>query len=131
MFRVLVVDDEPAILDLFFYVFEEAGYVVSVAKNGREALAAVAANAPDFIVLDVSMPEMSGKEFALELKRLGMRDDNLKRIRFVVMTGENFMDAGLNSAFASVPGFSGFFPKMTPPERVLERAAQLLGKGGA
>lgn len=127
MAKVLIVDDEPAILDLFRYVFEDAGYGVRVAKNGLEALAAVAADAPDFIVLDVAMPEMSGKEFALELKRRGVRDPHLRRIRFVVMTGENFLDEGLNGLFASVPGFSGFFAKMTPPERVLERAAELLG----
>lgn len=126
MVKVLVVDDEQAILDLFRYVFKDAGYIVSVAKNGREALTAVAAAVPDFIILDVSMPEMSGKEFALELKRLSLRDARLAGIRFVVMTGENYMDPVLNSAFASVSGFSGFFPKMTPPEKVLEKAEELL-----
>lgn len=126
MSKILVVDDESAIVDLFRYVFEDAGHQVSVAGNGREALASVAADAPDFIVLDVAMPEMSGKEFALELKRLALHDARLGHILFVVMTGENYMDAVLNSAFASVPGFSGFFPKMTPPEKVLEKAEELL-----
>ncbi len=126
MFKILIVDDEPAIRQLFQYVFEDAGYAVSLAANGREALASVSADTPDFIVLDVAMPEMSGKEFALELKKRSLLDARLGAIRFVVMTGENFMEAGLNAAFAALPGFSGYFPKMTPPEKVLERAEELL-----
>lgn len=126
MAEILIVDDEPAILELFKYVFEDAGHRVTVARNGLEALACIASDIPDFIVLDVAMPEMSGKEFALELKRLSGRDARLARIRFVVMTGENFMDSGLNRAFASVPGFVCFFPKMTPPEIVLQKAVEVL-----
>lgn len=126
MSKILIVDDEPAILELFKYVFEDAEHRVAVARNGLEALDCVTSDIPDFIVLDVAMPEMSGKEFALELKRLSQRDARLTRIRFVVMTGENFMDAGLNRAFASVPGFVCFFPKMTPPEIVLQKATEVL-----
>lgn len=126
MSKILIVDDEQSILELFKYVFEDAGHRVTVARNGLEALDRVALDIPDFIVLDVAMPEMSGKEFALELKRLSQRDTRLARIRFVVMTGENFMDAGLNRAFASTPGFVCFFPKMIPPEIVLQKAAEVL-----
>lgn len=126
MSKILVVDDEPTILELFKYVFEDAGHRVTVARNGLAALACLALDIPDFIVLDVAMPEMSGKEFALELKRLSQQDARLARIRFVVMTGENFMDAGLNRAFASTPGFVCFFPKMIPPEIVLQKAEEVL-----
>lgn len=126
MAKILIVDDEPAILELFKYVFEDAGHRVSVARNGLEALACIASDIPDFIVLDVAMPEMSGKEFALTLTRLAVRDARLRKIRFVVMTGENFMDAGLNRAFASAPGFVCYFPKMIPPEIVLQKAEEVL-----
>jgi len=127
MSKVLIVDDEPTIRELFRYVFEDAGHQVAVAGNGLEALACIAADIPEFIVLDVAMPEMSGREFAVELKRLSQRDARLTRIRFVVMTGENFMDSGLNKVFASTPGFVCFFPKMIPPEVVLQKAAEILG----
>jgi hypothetical protein len=43
------------------------------------------------------------------------------------MTGENFMETGLNRTFASSPGFVCFFPKMTPPEIILEKAREVLG----
>lgn len=126
MAKILIVDDEQTIRELFKYVFEDAGHEVSLANNGREALAAVQDGLPDFMVLDVAMPEMSGKEFVLELKRLSAADRALETIPFVVMTGENFMDKELNSVFSSVSGFVCFFPKMTPPEKVLETAETAL-----
>ena len=50
----------------------------------------------------------------------------LGNIPFVVMTGENFMDVELNKVFTSTPGFVCFFPKMTPPDRVLEKAMTVI-----
>lgn len=127
MSKILIVDDEPTILELFKYIFEDAGYEVSLANNGNRALAIVQNNIPDFMVLDVAMPEMSGKEFVMELKRLAAGDRRLGTIPFVVMTGENYMEGELNSVFASAAGFVCYFPKMTPPEKVLEKAVEVIG----
>jgi len=84
MAKILIVDDEPAIRDLFKYVFEEAGHEVSLANNGLEALDALQGGAPDFMVLDVAMPEMSGTEMITELGRRAARDPRLNNIPFVV-----------------------------------------------
>ena len=126
MAKVLIIDDDPTILELFRFVFEDAEHEVTLAKNGREALNALEVCIPDFMVLDISMPEMSGREFAIELKRQAARDPRLGNIPFVVMTGENFMDVELNKVFTSTPGFVCFFPKMTPPDRVLEKAMTVI-----
>lgn len=126
MAKILIVDDEPAILQLFQYIFEEAGHEVLLAGDGRQALDSLLSGLPDFMVLDVAMPEMSGKELVLELKRLGAKDPRLTKIPFVVMTGENFMDGELNMVFGGAPGFVCFFPKMTPPEKILEKAEETL-----
>jgi two-component system alkaline phosphatase synthesis response regulator PhoP len=129
MRRVLVVDDEPSILQLFRYVFEDAGYEVLTAQNGREGLDALAAAGQvDLVILDVAMPVMDGREFITELGRRAAGNASLAKIPFVVMTGENFMDTRLNRTFALVPGFVCFFPKMTPPEIVLEKAREVLGE---
>ena len=56
--RILVVDDTPEIQELLQIHLETEGYQVLVAGNGQEALAAVAAEAPDLILLDVLMPVM-------------------------------------------------------------------------
>lgn len=127
MAKILIVDDEPTILELFKYIFEDAGHEVALAKNGRQALDMLRGATPDFIVLDVSMPEMSGKEFVIELNRLALREPRFGRIPFVVMTGENFMEVELNKVFTLARGFVCYLPKMTPPEKVLEKAEEVLG----
>lgn len=126
MARIFIVDDENSIRELFKYIFEDAGHEVVMANNGREALAVLQETIPDFMVLDVSMPEMSGTEFIVELKKRAARNPALNNIPFVVMTGENFMEAELNKIFGSAAGFVCFFPKMTPPEQVLEKAEDYL-----
>ena len=126
MAKILIVDDERTILELFKYIFEDAGYEGGRAMNGLQALEQLRIGIPDFIVLDVSMPEMSGKEFVLELNKRAVKDPRLNSIPFVVMTGENFMDDELNKVFASARGFVCFFPKMIPPEKVLEKAVEII-----
>jgi CheY-like chemotaxis protein len=66
--RIMVVDDEANIRELLTQEFTEAGYQVTTASNGREALARVRADRPDLIVLDVMMPEMNGFDVAAVLK---------------------------------------------------------------
>jgi len=127
MAKVLIVDDEKSILALFEFIFADAGHEVVTAENGLEGLERVSESIPDFMILDVAMPGMSGREFIAKLSAMAGKDAKFSDIPFVVMTGENFMDCGLNEAFASVPGFICFFPKMTPPEKVLEAMNTRLG----
>lgn len=66
--HILVVDDERDITDLLQYNLQKAGYRVSVARNGRSALEMAAGSAPDAILLDVMLPELSGTEVARRLR---------------------------------------------------------------
>ena len=66
--RILVVDDDANIRELLLQELTEAGYQVSLATNGREAVAAVRRERPDLVVLDVMMPEMNGFDVAAVLK---------------------------------------------------------------
>jgi CheY-like chemotaxis protein len=58
--RVFIADDEPEVVDLVQMVLEMAGYAVSSARDGEAALAAMRAELPDIVLLDVRMPKMSG-----------------------------------------------------------------------
>lgn len=60
--KILVVDDEILVLELLADFLESRGYQVATAANGREAIAAVAQDVPDLVLMDVSMPEMDGEE---------------------------------------------------------------------
>jgi signal transduction histidine kinase/CheY-like chemotaxis protein/ligand-binding sensor domain-containing protein len=66
--RILVVDDEANIRELLMQEFSEAGYAVTTAANGREAVAEVRRQRPDLVVLDVMMPEMNGFDVAAVLR---------------------------------------------------------------
>jgi len=58
--RILVVDDEPALLRLMEFVLARQGYVLRMATNGDEALIAAQEFRPDLIVLDIMMPRRDG-----------------------------------------------------------------------
>ena len=66
--KILIVDDETAILERLSGLLRASGWSVITASNGREALEKVTAGRPDAIVLDMIMPEMDGFQLARSLK---------------------------------------------------------------
>ncbi|MER3458182.1 MAG: DNA-binding response regulator, partial [Chloroflexota bacterium] len=60
--RILVVDDDPEIVNLFVYALQRAGYQVEGVLDGRAALERARQAPPDLILLDVMMPGMDGYE---------------------------------------------------------------------
>lgn len=60
--KILVVDDEPDILELIEYSLKKEGYLVSTAANGQEAVATAKKILPDLVILDIMMPKMDGIE---------------------------------------------------------------------
>jgi len=69
--RVLVVDDDQAVRDSLRRSLEFNGYDVSQAADGAEALAGIAINAPDVVVMDVMMPRLDGLETSKALRKAG------------------------------------------------------------
>lgn len=69
--RLLVVDDEPAILDVLATSLRFLGYEVAEATTGRAALAAVREHAPDLVLLDVMLPDLDGFEVVRRLRQGG------------------------------------------------------------
>jgi CheY-like chemotaxis protein len=128
MAKVLIVDDDLTVQELFKYIFSEAGHTVAVAANGREGLERLAETIPDFMIVDVTMPVMNGREFIREVTALGATDASYAGIPFIVMTGENFLSTDVNEGFASVPGFVCFFSKLTPLETVMQKMAETLAR---
>jgi len=69
-FKVLVVDDEPDILELLEYNLSKEGYEVRTAENGKRALEVARAFQPNLILLDIMMPVMDGVEACRQLKEI-------------------------------------------------------------
>ncbi|HUD20607.1 MAG TPA: response regulator [Candidatus Saccharimonadales bacterium] len=78
---ILLVEDEPLLLDLYKEAFEESGFELEVAENGQEALKK-AGDVPDLILLDILLPGINGFEI---LKRLKARADT-RDIPVIVLT---------------------------------------------
>jgi two-component system response regulator MprA len=71
--RILVVDDEPAVRSSLERALRIDGYEVALAADGREALDALSADAPDAVVLDLAMPEVGGLEVCRRQRAAGDR----------------------------------------------------------
>jgi DNA-binding response OmpR family regulator len=68
-FRVLAVDDEPDVLGLVQTKLQKAGFEVSTATNGQEAVDRAIAEKPDIIIMDVMMPKLDGLSACTRIKR--------------------------------------------------------------
>jgi two-component system, OmpR family, alkaline phosphatase synthesis response regulator PhoP len=66
--KVLIVDDEPDIVELLEYNLSKEGYEVQTASNGKKALALAKTFVPDLVLLDIMMPEMDGVETCRQLR---------------------------------------------------------------
>ncbi|RYD94079.1 MAG: response regulator transcription factor, partial [Sphingobacteriales bacterium] len=68
--RVLVVDDDPDIVELLQYNLEKEGYDVRTAPDGRKALDTARSFAPELVLLDIMMPQLDGIETGRQLRNL-------------------------------------------------------------
>lgn len=119
MAKVLVVDDEPAVVMLMRFVLEKAGHSVSEAHNGQEALVALgvdpenaAAELPDVVLLDVMMPVMDGLSTAEAMSE----HPRASKVPILVVTAKGDMRA----LFEAMPQVAGFFQKPFDPKALRE-----------
>ncbi len=97
--RVLVVDDDPSLREVVRYALDRAGYAVTEAADGRAALDRFAAEVPDLVVLDVTMPELDGLEVCRQIRRdsrvpivfLSSRAEEVDRILGLEMGGDDYL----------------------------------------
>jgi len=86
--RILVVDDEPSVVELLSEFLSLKGYVVFSASNGREALRLVREERPHLILLDVCMPSMSGLEVLRQIKEID------QEVGVIMVTAVNEVEIG-------------------------------------
>jgi len=66
--KILIADDEPDIVTALEFLLKRSGYDVRTVANGEEALAALAADPPDVVLLDIMMPVKSGYEVCQRMR---------------------------------------------------------------
>ena len=118
-FKILLVDDEPDIVEIISYSLKNANYDVYSASNGLEAIKVAKSIKPDLIILDVMMPEMDGIE-ACEI----IREDQVigkTLITFLSARGEDYSQiAALNA------GADDYITKPIKPKVLLSKVKSLL-----
>lgn len=115
---VLVVDDEPDLVEILTAVLNERGFAASGASNGSEALEIIRAVAPDAILLDLDMPQVNGWQVLAQL-RAGR---GLGNIRVVILTGKD--QSREDQQRGRSLGASDYLLKPCAPDEII-RALQL------
>src|SRR5438034_4522632 len=88
---ILIVDDEPSILNSLSNILEDEGYQVAVAKAGPEALKLISTDSPDLVLLDIWMPEMDG------LDTLKRAREQAPRLLVVMMSGHGSIETAVKA----------------------------------
>lgn len=123
-YRILLVDDEPDILEFLSYNLKKEGYAVFNANNGKEAIGIAKKEKPHLIILDVMMPDMDGIETCRELRDI----PTLKDVVIAFLTARN-------EDYSQIAGFDvgadDYINKPIKPRVLVSRIKALLRRTGA
>lgn len=118
-FKILLVDDEPDILEIISYNLKSNGFEVFTALNGIKALKKAKSILPDLIILDVMMPEMDGIETCEEIRKIPELNDTI--ITFLTARSEDYSHlAGFDA------GADDYINKPIKPKLLVGKVKSLL-----
>lgn len=119
--RVLLIEDEPNIIEAIRFILTRDGYAVDTHSDGSTALQAIVAKAPDMVILDVMLPNRSGFEILREL-RAGAATEGLP-VLMLTARGQK-KDREMAERF----GASQFMTKPFSNSEMLRSVSELLGQ---
>jgi len=82
MKSILLVEDDPFLIDIYTVKFKERGFSIDVAKNGDECFSKLEEGNPDLVLLDIVLPKLDGWEILRKLKN----DGKLKGLKIVILS---------------------------------------------
>jgi two-component system alkaline phosphatase synthesis response regulator PhoP len=117
--KILLVDDEPDILEIVGYNLSQEGYKIVTATNGKEAVAAAKKEQPHLIIMDVMMPEMDGMEACENIRRIPELSNTI--ITFLTARSEDYSQvAGFEA------GADDYITKPIKPKLLVSKVKALL-----
>jgi two-component system alkaline phosphatase synthesis response regulator PhoP len=118
-YKILLVDDEKDILEFLGYNLKKEGYLVTTARNGKDAIAVARQEKPHLIILDVMMPKMDGIETCTEIKEIPELSNTI--VVFLTARGEDYSQiAGFDA------GADDYITKPVKPKVLISRIKALL-----
>jgi len=119
--KILIADDNENIREALTYLLEDAGYTVSLAKDGAEALRKVREVSPDILFLDIMMPEINGYDVCRAIKN----DPDLKNIYVIMLTAKGQAD---EQERGKAVGADEYVVKPFSPMEILSKIKNILNK---
>ena len=117
--KILLVDDEPDILEIIGYNLKNEGYKIFTAENGNEAIKSAKKNTPHLILLDIMMPEMDGIEACEKIRKIKSLENVI--IAFLTARGEDYSQvAGFEA------GADDYITKPIKPKVLVSKIKSLL-----
>jgi DNA-binding response OmpR family regulator len=112
--KILIVDDDPTILKATEKIIKSEGYVVITAENGRDCLNSVEKENPDIVLLDVVMPDMNGREVAIQIKK------KFKPAPLIILTSGVEISSDKQSLGLEL-GADSYIPRPVPKRELIAR----------
>lgn len=117
--RILIVDDDPEIIESVRYALQAEGYEVSIARDGNQGLAMAETEAPDLLILDMMMPKRSG---FLVLEKI--RRSESESIPIIMITAN---EGTRHKAYAEMLGVNDYIRKPFAMDRLITAVNNLIG----
>ncbi|HMN19639.1 MAG TPA: response regulator [Candidatus Moranbacteria bacterium] len=123
MKKILLVEDDVFVRDIYQTKFVQEGFEVTAAENGKQALDILASFTPDIILLDVSMPFVTGIEVLRELKK----NPSWKDIPVIMLT--NLSERDVISQTSDIGADEYLIKSHFTPSEVVRKVRAVLGEG--
>lgn len=123
--KILIADDDPAVVETLKAILERSGYDVDSAANGEECIKKILLHSPDLLLLDIMMPKMDGYSFLVAIKELKALTGSAPEMPVIVITGN---DTGINRGLVSHENIRGYLRKPFDIPELLDKIKNTLKK---
>lgn len=126
MAKILLVEDDAILVEMYQAKFELEGHEIQIATNGEECLHTLDTFTPELILLDILMPKLNGFHVLKEIKKR----PNMRQIPVILLTNLGEAEVDMNRELASALGVNDYLIKSHhTPDEVVSKAVKALREG--
>lgn len=123
--KILIADDDPAVVETLKAILERSDYDVDSAANGEECIKKILLDRPDLLLLDIMMPKMDGYSFLVAIKELKALTGSAPEMPVIVITGN---DTGINRSLVTHENIRDYILKPFDIPELLNKIKKALEK---
>ena len=123
--KILIADDDPAVVETLKAILERSDYEVDSASNGEECIKKILLDKPDLLLLDIMMPKMDGYSFLVAIKELKALTGSAPDMPVIVITGN---DTEINRGLVTHENIRDYILKPFDIPELLDKIKKTLKK---